>query len=323
MKGISPTGAQSEGHGIMERALHRLRGAPGRKGVVLIAVLWCCAIVMWAGFQLSAQTRLLGEDELHSLAQTHALYLAIGGCYEALARIHQGRPLQANQSSEQNWLPDGKPRVVVYNTGIAVVIMESEDSKINVNSASADQLALVLKKAGADEQTAQMLAGRITDFIHPQNASQLQGQAQANTGPGSGGNPDTGFQGPFTSLDQLLLVPGITQELFYGYEQGIKEWGSGSGILDHIAIPAKNSLFSQLSVHSGSTNAQQGLAGLQTLQGGQEPALLQNSWAAGGTYRILSFGKSARGLPSVGIRLTIRLGQGGGTPYQILSRKIL
>ncbi|MGC8490435.1 MAG: hypothetical protein ACP5SH_01745 [Syntrophobacteraceae bacterium] len=322
MKELSPAGANPEGRGIVERALHRVRGAPGRKGVVLIAVLWCCAIVMWAGFQLSAQTRLLGEDELHSIAETHALYLAIGGCYEALARIHPGRPLQA-QSLEQNWLPDGKPRVVVYHTGIAVVIMESDDRKINVNSASADQLTVVLKKAGADAGTAQMLAERITDFIHPGNASQLQGQPQANTSSANGGKSDTGFQGPLTSLDQLLLVPGITQELFYGYAQGVKEWGSRSGILDHIAIPAKNSLFSQLSVNSGNANAQQGLSGLQTLQGGQEPAFLQNSWAAGGTYRILSFGKSAKGPPSVGIRLTIRLGQGGNTPYRILSRKIL
>ncbi len=323
MKEISAAGANPEGRGTVERALHRLRGARGRKGVVLIAVLWCCAIVMWAGFQLSAQTRLLGEDELHSIAATHALYLAIGGCYEALARIHQGRPLQANQSLEQNWLPDGKPRVVVYNTGIAVVIMESDDRKINVNSASADQLTVVLKKAGADGETAQMLAGRITDFVHPGIASQLRGQPQTNPSLGNGGKSDTGFQGPLTSLEQLLLVPGITQELFYGYEQGAKEWGSRSGVLDHIAIPAKNSLFSQLSVNSGNANAQTGLTGLQTLQGGQEPAFLQNSWAAGGTYRILSFGKSAKGPPSVGIRLTIRLGQGGNAPYQILNRKIL
>ena len=120
---------------------------------MLIAVLWCCAMIMWAGLQISAQTRLLGEDQLHSIIKTHALYLAIGGCYEALARMVQAGPLQSELPSDQNWQPDGNPRVVVYNTGIAVVIMESEDQKINVNTADATQLAKVLENAGADEQT--------------------------------------------------------------------------------------------------------------------------------------------------------------------------
>ncbi|MDR3557237.1 MAG: hypothetical protein P4L55_20980 [Syntrophobacteraceae bacterium] len=284
-------------------------GAPsGRRGVVLIAVLWCCAMIMWAGLQISAQTRLLGEDQLHSIIETHALYLAIGGCYEALARMVQAGPLQSEQPSDQNWQPDGNPRVVVYNTGVAVVIMESEDQKINVNTADATQLAKVLETAGADEQTSRIVAGRIGEFVNSQNSSHLQGQA--NTDLGRGLKHDSGFGGPLTSLDQLLLVPGVGQQLFYRYQQGT----------DHIAIPAGNSLFGQLTTQSGNANQQQGL---QNLQGGQGASLAQNSWTAGGTYRILSFGKSAMGLPSVGVWLTVRLQGGGDAPYQILSRKVL
>ncbi len=308
-------------------ALPFLRAAAGRKGVVLIAVLWCCAIVMWAGLQISAQTRLLGEDELHSINQTHALYLAIGGCYEALARMEQTSPLQSDLPPDQNWQPDGKPRVVVYNTGIAVVIMESDDGKINVNSADTAQLARVLKKAGADAKTSGAIASRITDFVHSQNPSQLQGQA--NTDLGQSLNHKTGFNGPLTSLDQLLLVPGITQQLFYGYKRGMEQWTRESRIFENIAIPAIDCLFSQLTTQSGNANQQQGsmsLQGTQGLQGApdrQGTAFTQNSWTAGGTYRILSFGKSAMGPPSVGIWLTVRLQGGGDAPYQILSRQVL
>jgi general secretion pathway protein K len=315
-------GAESRGgDGGAQSARHCLRAAAGSKGVVLIAVLWCCAMLMWAGMQISSQTRLFGEDQLHSLIASRALYLAIGGCYEALARIQQSQPLQSNLPPDQNWQPDGKPRVVVYKTGIAVVIMESDDQKINVNSASAVQLRQVLEKAGADEQTAQTVASRIADFVHSQNSSQLQGQANRDFDKSL--NPDKGFGGPLTSIDQLLLVPGVSQELFYGYKRGTEQWGGESRIFEHIAVPAGDSLFGQLTVQSGNANMQQGLQGLQGLQGQQPNGLTQNSWTAGGTYRILSFGKSAMGVPSVGLRLTIRLQGGGESPYQILSRKVL
>ena len=303
--------------GERKSGLRWFRAASGRRGVVLIAVLWCCAIVMWVGLQISAQTRLLGEEQLHTIIKSKALYLAIGGCYEALARIHQDKPLQSDQPSDQNWQPDGTPRVVVYRTGIAVVVMESEDQKINVNTADAAKLAQVLETAGADEQTSQMVAGRIADFVHSQKASQLQGQANKDFSL----NKDSGFGGPLTSLDQLLLVPGVSQQLFYNYQQQTGDGGSGT--FGRVAMPAANSLFSQLSVLSGNANAQQGL---QNLQGSANPrgsALTQNTWTTGGAYRILSFGKSAMGSPSVGIWLTIRLQGGGDSPYQILSRKIL
>ncbi len=307
-----------------------LRAAAGRKGVVLIAVLWFCAILMWAGLQISTRTRLIGEDQLHSIIETHALYLAVGGCYEALARMVQAGPLQSNMPPDQNWQPDGQPRVVKYDTGVAVVIMESDDQKINVNTANADQLVKVLEKAGADEGTSQIIAGRIADFVRSQNTS-IQGLST----PGVHPNNDAGFGGPLTSLDQLLLVPGVTQQLYYGYQQASK---GDSGVPGQVVLPGANSLFSQLTIQTGNGTLQPGIQNPQgdaNMQGSsltqnpltQNPltqnSLTQNSWTTGGTYRILSFGKSAMGLPGVGVRITVRLQGGGQLPYQILSRKVL
>jgi general secretion pathway protein K len=275
---------------------------------------------MWAGLQISVQTRMLGEDQLHSIIQTQALYLAIGGCYEALARMQQAQPLQSNLPSGQDWEPDGKPRVVVYKSGLAVVIMQSDDQKINVNTAGAAQLSKVLEKAGANEQISQTLASRIADFVKSQNGSQLQGLGSPI--PGASLNKDTGFGGPLTSLDQLMLVPGVSQQLFYGYKQGMQELKSECK-LTRIPIPANDSLFSQLTVQGSNANMQQGVQNLQGIGGQQATPFTQISWTVGGTYRILSFGKSALGAPSAGIRLTVRLQGGGTAPYQIVSRKVL
>ncbi len=173
---------------------------------------------MWFAFQISAQTRLMGEDRIHSIRDSQALYLAIGGCYEALARMGQAPPLRTDTPLDLNWQPDGRPRIVEYNSGIAVVIIEPEEIKVNVNSAQEVQLRQVLQKAGADELTSEKLADRILDFIDADDIPRPQGMEKDDYI--KAGLNYIPFNGPLTDLDQLLLVPGISQQLFYGYDTG-------------------------------------------------------------------------------------------------------
>jgi hypothetical protein len=124
------------------------------------------------------------------------------------------------------------------------------------------------------------------------------------------------FNGPLTDLDQLLLVPGISQQLFYGYATGIDQgMGEFPEICQGLVIPAKNSLFSLLTIYGGNTSSSPGL-------GGQQNSMFK-FWRPGGIYRILSFGKSANGPPSAGVWLTVRYTSAGEKPYQILSRKVM
>jgi general secretion pathway protein K len=271
---------------------------------------------MWFSFQISAQTRLLGEDRIHAIRESQALYLAIGGCYEALARMGQPSPLRMDQAPNLNWQPDGQPRIVEYSSGIAVVIIEPEELKVNVNSAQEVQLRQVLLSAGADELISEELADRILDFNHPGDVPRLHGMKKdAYIRAGLNYVP---FDGPLVSLDQLLLVPGISRQLFFGYDQGIDERTSEfPEIFNDIVIPARNSLFSLLTIYGNNVNLPQGL------DEQQEATLKMFSWRPGGIYRILSFGKSANGPPSVGMWLTVRFAGIGDKPFQILSRKVM
>jgi len=287
-----------------------------QRGVVLIAVLWCCALIMWFAFRISAQTRMLGEDRIHAIRESHALYLAVGGCYEALARMGQPRPLRVDQPLDLNWQPDGKPRIVEYNSGIAVVIIEPEDLKVNVNMVQEVQLKEVLQRAGAGESDLENLADRILDFIDADDVPRLHGmEKDAYIKAGLSYVP---FDGPLTSLDQLLLVPGLSQQLFYGYDRGIDErMREFPEIFTDIVIPAKNSLFSLLTIYGNNVNLP------QELEEQEEAMLKLFSWRPGAVYRVLSFGKSASGPPSVGVWLTVRFAGIGDKPFQILSRKVM
>ncbi len=289
-----------------------LRPLSSVRGVVLIAVLWSCALIMWFAFQISAQSRLLGEDRMHSIRNSQALYLAIGGCYEALGRMGQAQSVRTDQPLDLNWQPDGQPRIVKYNSGIAVVIIEPEEMKVNVNSAREDQLRQALENAGVDESTSEKLADRILDFTHAGDIPRPQGMEKYDYI--KAGLNYIPFNGPLTDLDQLLLVPGISQQLFYGYDQGTDaRMGEFAGTCQDLVIPAQNSLFSLLTIYGGNTNLPQGIGGQDSVK----------FWRPGGIYRILSFGKSANGPPSAGVWLTVRYLSSGEKPYQILSRKVM
>ena len=302
------------GKSAFVKLLEKLGAPLNSRGVIFIAVIWVCALIMWFSLQISAQTRLQGEDQIHAIRKSQALHLAIGGCYEALARLGQSPPV-LNRGVNLNWQPDGQPHIVEYETGIALVIIESENTKVNVNMAQEVQLRQVLQRAGANELGSEELADRIMDFIDADDIARPHGMER--DGYIKLGLNYVPFDGPLTSLDQLLLIPGLSQQLFYGYDQGMDErMRELPEILRDIAIPGKNSLFSLLTIYG--TNVT--LAQNEEQQGAMpQPVPL----AAGSIYRILSFGKTPNGPPSVGIWLTVSLAGDVTKPYKILSRKTM
>ncbi len=296
------------------KLLEKLRAPLNSRGVIFIAVIWVCALIMWFSLQISAQTRLQGEDRIHAIRKSQALHLAIGGCYEALARLGQPPPL-LNRGVNLNWQPDGQPHIVEYTTGIALVIIETENTKVNVNMAPEVNLRQVLQRAGANELSSETLADRIMDFIDADDIPRPHGMEK--DGYIKLGLNYIPFDGPLASLDQLLLIPGLSQELFYGYNRGMEErMREVPEILKDIVIPGKNSLFSLLTIYGTNINLPQDEE--------QEEAMLRTvPLTPGSIYRILSFGKTPNGPPSAGMWLIVSLAGDSGKPYKILSRKAM
>ncbi len=291
-----------------------LRRTLGEEGVVIIAVLWMTALIMWFALQISLESRLKGEEQVHHLRRSQALHLAIGGCYEALARMGQTSPdVFARDRDKVSWLPDGRPNVVQYATGEAVVYIESEKDKINVNGAPPDVLAEVLEKAGLQEGDAAQLADRILDFIDPDDIPRLRGgerewyeQQGLIRGP---------FNGPLTSLEQLLLIPGVTQQLFYGYGIPRSEDPRGDSKERPPLMPQKDSLFEMLTIHGSNT----------ALQSFEDEDFIEKiyTWESGEVYRILSWGVSASGPPGVLLCLIVRFAPETERGFEVLHRKVL
>jgi general secretion pathway protein K len=293
---------------------YRLTLLHREEGVVLIAVLWICALVMWFTLQIGALTRIQGEEQVHLFRRAQAHYLAIGGCNEALARMGQLPPTGLERGPDLSWQPDGTPHLLKYETGEAMVSVELETSKVNVNIASPDQLMKVLLAAGVDEDEVERLADVIADFIDPDDLPRLHGmEAKAYKRLGLDYGP---FNGPLIRLEQMLLIPGITEPLFYGYlRKGGEREDAASEVMNPVLLN-KNSLFALLSVYGT------GVALPQT-EAGSELEAKVITWQNGGIYRILSTAMAYHGPPAVTICLIVRFTPQSKTGYEVLSRKLL
>jgi len=284
----------------------------GQRGVVLIAVLWICALIMWFALQISAETRIQSEEQIHSIRKSQALHIAIGGCYEALARLGQSSAF--GDDSDSNWKPDGKLHLIEYQTGYALVKIELEDLKVNVNKAGQVPLKQIFEKAGADEAISEQFADLIMDFIDQDDTPRMRGGEKAYYK--QLGLNYIPFNGPLTSLDQLLLIPGMTEQIFYGYGRPVDpNMQDLPEFFKDFLIPDKYSLFNMLTIYGNNVKPP-----LDDDEQGPDPRL---TWKSGGVYRILAFGKSANGPPTMGMWLTVRLSPGAKNPYKILSRKVL
>lgn len=300
--------------------------------MVIVAVLWVCAIIMWFALQIAAETRLQDEEQVHLFRKSQAVHLAIGGSYEALGHMAQANSLGFDRSDVLNsvkhkgdrkdpendaWLPDGEPHIVNYHTGQALVIIEDESEKVNVNMANSDQLKAVALKAGLNDADAERLSDVILDFIDKDDLVRLHGMEKDQYR--DLGLPYGPFNGPLTSLDQLLLIPGITQQLFYGFGRKTDSEGQNSDTPTVPGLPAKYSLFRMLTVYGKNVTLK------DDDQKDQLDDLTQKqvSWQKGGTYRILSCGRTLNGPPTVILWLEIRYTPDTPTGYQVLYRKLL
>jgi general secretion pathway protein K len=183
------------------------------QGAALLAVLWLAAALSAIAFTLANTVR--GEIERSSTDADglKAYYLAAGAIDRMLLYIESGPAFVG---------PDGKPlyepdvtRVVLLNYPTGMVRGEyiPEDSKLNVNFAERPELMNLLLALGVDPNRAQAIVAGILDW-------------RGGTPGGSFSELDQYYlsltpsfrarHASFEEIEELLLVRGMTPELFYG-----------------------------------------------------------------------------------------------------------
>jgi general secretion pathway protein K len=171
------------------------------RGSALLTVLWVCAALAAVALSLSNVVRGEMDRVSTDLDGLRAYYLAQGAVEKAMIEMHWGR-----------WYPDKPyprgPGWTDYEflTGRVRVDFIPETAKLDINNLSADRLNRLLAAMELEPEQVQAVAAGI--------AARRRGQIAA--GPFSAGPTFPAGGASFQEIEELLSVPGVTPELFYG-----------------------------------------------------------------------------------------------------------
>ncbi len=176
------------------------------KGSALLMVLWLSAALAAIGFSLASTVRGEAERTSTGLDGLRAYYLAVGGVQRAEVEL-----LWSIQFPGQGPIPRGATQVL-YNfpSGVVRVEIIPETAKLDLNNTPVPELVRLLIALGESPGKAEAIAAAIDAWRKPGEDSPL---------PSLSSNLPPSFRVPhasFQEIEELLLVPGVTPDLFYG-----------------------------------------------------------------------------------------------------------
>lgn len=285
----------------------------GQRGVALLMVLWgvtLLAVVAGSlGYSLRSESRLTGNY----LMGARAAALAEGGIYQGILALLEGR-------DETQWLPDGQEReVTAPSAGHVLVSLQAERGKVDLNQAPKD-LVERLVLAVDPEADAEAVAGAIVDWRDPDDDRQPGGAEDSDYR--AAGLNYAARDGPFTSVQELQQVLGVTPELYQVLRELVTVHG-GQASVDPLVAPRTvllalpgmdESAVEELLAWRESIMGEEGMPVLP-------PAAilgdLRLSPSQSGIYTVLSRGITPEG-GRAGYRVVVRLGGNGEVPYTVL-----
>lgn len=204
-----------------------------RRGGALLAVLWLSAALAAIAFSAAQTVRAERERTQNLLDGTQASLLASSAAERGLLYMLWGPAGQSPDGSQRFWMR-GMPYVrMSFPSGEALVEIVPESSKIDVNSAPPELIARLALQLGAPPA----VAGRIGDLVvqwrspltNEAGLEALYEQANPTFRP-----PHASFQ----LIEELLSVPGITPELFYGRVDRASDgsWTPRPGLRDCLSV---------------------------------------------------------------------------------------
>lgn len=217
-----------------DKKAERVSSLRNERGVILIVVVWALMVLMVVAIELGRTARVEGLSTDVYQQEVKTYYLAIAGLNRALYQLirtsQQGRTRDTRDDDRLGprdrlredgpeecpdlWLlGDGQWRNESYGEGGYQVRVSDESGKININQADEIILRQTFTNLDFDPDFGDALADAILDWRDPDPLERLNGVesdyylAQDIAYPAK--------DGPLDTIDELLLVRDVTQDLFY------------------------------------------------------------------------------------------------------------
>ncbi|MGC8810016.1 MAG: general secretion pathway protein GspK [bacterium] len=195
------------------------------KGVALLVTIWIITILVIVAFEFSAAMRLESYSVKNYQEEAQLYALACGAYERALWELscrhdpflrQKRRDLIREEipAEKKEWLIDGRPYTFSLGQGICQVRIYGEAGKININLASDRTLRQVAACLGLEGESKDILVDSILDWRDPDDFYRPHGAE--NDYYRSLKEPYDCKNGYLATIEELLLVRGVSKELFWG-----------------------------------------------------------------------------------------------------------
>jgi len=235
------------------------------RGVALIMVLWVIAILSVVVLEFCFAMRTEVNIAQNFKEETQRYAMAQGGIERAIveliykndARTHQQmKNLKPEEvvPEKREWVTDGRPYVLTYDHGTCEVRVVGEAGKVNINLVSDPTLRKIIGQFGLEGEARDVVVDSILDWRTPGELHRLNGAKSDYYQ--SLEEPYDCKNGNLDSIEELLLVRGVTSELFYGMKKTAKSDGEErvdkAGLKDIFSIYASGE---QIDINSASATS--------------------------------------------------------------------
>lgn len=191
------------------------------RGAVLIVVLWVVVAISLLALSFSSSVRTEVDAARNVVEQKQAYYMARAGVEYAVYRLLEMQSaFFSGQRNQQLELDPLQPEVLTgplsleLADGGADIELVDESGKININVAPDNLIFNVLLMIGVPGPQADVITDSIGDWIDPDELIRPFGaedQYYASLDP-----PYSVKNGFFDVPEELLLIQGVTPEIYYG-----------------------------------------------------------------------------------------------------------
>lgn len=196
--------------------------APGERGLSLVLVLWLLALMFLIAPSFVYTMRIESRATSSFEDEASAWALAVAGVYMAAAEVSADYAIVASNEAGLVFLekagggfqPLPSKRDFRLGEGTVSYRIEDERAKVNLNTATRGVIDELLRTHGAERTARDAIADSIIDWRDGNSDYHLNGAEDDYYGslPFPYGSKD----GPFDFTEELLLVKGVSREIFYG-----------------------------------------------------------------------------------------------------------
>lgn len=182
-----------------------------QKGIALMMVIWVLALLMVlaASFSISAKTASLSAFGFREEAKES--FLAEAGVEYGIMKTLHG---YAFPESPEKWKTDGTSYGKEIRGGRFTVCVLDESGKVDINNSPPVILMGLLERAGLLPEDVETIMDSVMDWRDADDLHRLNGAEDDYYG--SLPVPRRAKNADFDSVEELLLVRGMTREILYG-----------------------------------------------------------------------------------------------------------